>query len=414
VTIDAVVNAGAECDSIAKAGLAQFTANLLTEGAAEFDGAALAERIELLGSAMTSAADWDYALLSLTVRNSRFAEALSVIGDVLLKPHLPEREFERLRSERLAELLQMRTEPRSLADEMFSALVYSGDSRYSRPLGGSEKSVRSVALADVAEFHATRYAPRLTTILVVGDVSVAAALGEVEKVFGGWRGRETQRDNVVSSRRVLSQRTHLVSKDGAPQSEIRVGLPGPSRATPDYFDIVVMNALLGGLFSSRINLNLRERHGYTYGAFSQFDWRHGAGPFVVSTAVRSDVTVAALREIMLELQRIREEPVSESELSLALNYLSGVFPIRFETTVAIATALSSLVTYSLPENYFDSYRNEICAVTPERILRAAQRYLSTDSMSVVVVGDPAVVRAPLEEYSDGALGVYGSEAGVLE
>jgi zinc protease len=195
-------------------------------------------------------------------------------------------------------------------------------------------------------------------------------------------------------------------KADAPQSELRIGHVGLPRAHPDYFPTLVMNSVLGGLFSSRINLNLREAHGYTYGAFSGFDWRRGAGPFVVSTAVRSDVTVAATREVVAEIDRIREAQISADELSLAVSYLDGVFPIRYETTSAIARALAALIVYELPEDYFDSYRSNIRSVSREEVLRVARAHLHPEALQILVVGDPSVVRGSLEEAGFGQLSTH--------
>jgi zinc protease len=180
---------------------------------------------------------------------------------------------------------------------------------------------------------------------------------------------------------------------------VRVGHLGLPRSASDYFDTMVMNAVLGGLFSSRINLNLREAHGYTYGAFSGFEWRRAAGPFVVSTAVKSDVTGAAVREILGEIERIRTEEIGEDELTLATSYLHGVFPIRYETTAAIAAALANLVIHNLPDGYYDEYRDRVRGVTTSGVLRAAQAHLHPDRLRIVVVGDPAVIASPIADVA---------------
>jgi zinc protease len=171
----------------------------------------------------------------------------------------------------------------------------------------------------------------------------------------------------------------------------------------------VMNAVLGGLFSSRINLNLRERNAFTYGAHSEFEWRRGAGPFVVSTAVASDVTAAAAREILGEIDRIRAEPIADDELTLATSYLSGVFPIRYETTASIATAIANMVVYGLDDGYFDSYRANIQAITAADVLEAAKRHLDPARLKITVVGDSATIRAPLEALGAGPVLVYDTE-----
>jgi zinc protease len=180
------------------------------------------------------------------------------------------------------------------------------------------------------------------------------------------------------------------------------------RKTPDFFPVLVLNAVLGGLFGSRINLNLREAHGYTYGASSYFDWRRGRGPFVVSTAVQSEVTAPALREILYEIDRIRAERIADDELSLARDYLEGVFPIRYETTAAIASALATLVIYELPDDYYDSYRRNVRAVSTEEVLRAAREHLHPDQLQTVVVGDARTVRQTVADLPLGDQIVHGA------
>ncbi len=197
----------------------------------------------------------------------------------------------------------------------------------------------------------------------------------------------------------------IVAKRDAAQSELRIGHIGVPRTHPDYFNIVVMNAVLGGLFSSRINLNLREAHGYTYGASSYFDWRRQSGPFVISTAVQSEVTADAISETLKEIDSMRASEISHDELTLATSYLEGVFPIRYETTAAIASALASMVTFDLPENYFDTYRSNISSVTTHDVLETARRHVRPEELQIVVVGNPDVIREPIEALNFGALSV---------
>jgi zinc protease len=199
---------------------------------------------------------------------------------------------------------------------------------------------------------------------------------------------------------------HIIAKPDAPQSELRIGHVGIPRNHPDFFPVNVMNAVLGGLFNSRINLNLREAHGYTYGAFSTFEWRRQAGPFVVQTAVKSDITDAAAREVLLEIDRMRAKAVAPDELSLATSYLDGVFPIRFETTAAIAAALSVLVIHALPDDYYDRYRERVRAITIDDLLSAAQKYLHPDALQMVAVGDPATIRDKLDAMRFGVTTLY--------
>jgi zinc protease len=409
VTVLAVVEAGAVCDPPDREGLAQLTARALVEGTQALDGAALTDRLERLGTALDASADWDAAVARMTVLSSRLAEAFALMGDVLMSPALPEREVERLKAERLADLLQLRTEPRGLADEMFDRFVYAPASRYARPDGGSERSVRAITRDDVARFYAARYRAGSTTIVVAGDVTADAVERLARTTFGRWAGAEPDSVVVNDEPARRTRAVHIVTKEDAPQSELRIGHVGLPRTHADYFPVTVMNAVLGGLFSSRINLNLREAHAYTYGAHSAFDWRRGAGPFVVSTAVRSDVTDAAARETLYEIERMVAEEVSADELSLATSYLDGVFPIRYESTAAIASALANLVIYALPDDYFDRYRARVRGVTAADVREAARRHLHPGDLQMVVVGDPAAVRGPLEALGFGSVTVYDAE-----
>jgi zinc protease len=406
VTLLALIDAGAVTDRPGEEGLAQLTARTLSEGAGGRDGAALTEDVERLGTAIDASADWDAALVRLTVLSSRLSEAMAVLGDVLMAPSLPAREVERLKAERLAELLQLRAEPRGLADETLDRVVYAADARYARPAGGTEHSVSSLTPDAVAGCYAARYHPGVVTLIVAGDVETGAVERLAEATLGKWRG--VARGQIATPDRAATdgRRVHLVAKPGAPQSELRIGHTGIPRAHPDYFPAVVMNAILGGLFSSRINLNLREAHGYTYGAHSGFDWRRWAGPFAAETAVQQDVTADAVREVLFEIDRMRESPVMPSELSLATSYLDGVFPIRFETTDAVATALANLVLFGLPGDYYDSYRANVRAVTAEHVLAAARTHLHPDRLHLVVVGDPDAVRTPLERMAVGPVTVW--------
>jgi zinc protease len=402
-TVLAVVDAGAVCDPPGREGVAQLAAKLLLEGAGSRDGAELAEQFERLGATIEAAADWDAGVISMTVTSANLPRAFSLFADVLRRPAFRPREIERIKSERLVELLQLRAEPRGLADEFLGAALYHPSSRYAIAEGGTESTVNAITAEDIGAIYASRFAPDTTTLVVTGDVAPAAALALAREHLGDWSGRALPATPSVDKPARATRATHLVAKVDAPQSELRMGHVAVPRTHPDYFDLVVMNAILGGLFNSRVNMNLREAHAYTYGAFSAFDWRRGAGPFVVSTAVRSDVTAESIREVLIEIERMRTEPVPDAELTLATSYLDGVFPIRYETTAAVAAALANQVIYGLPDDYFDRYRDRIRAVTATSVLEAAQSHLAPDRMQAVVVGDAAAVRGSLETVGFGPL-----------
>jgi zinc protease len=409
VTVVAVVEAGASVEPAGKEGVAALTARLLPEGAAGLDGAALAERFERIGASVESHADWDVAAVSLTALATQLSAALALVCDLLRAPEFPEREVARLREERLAELLQQRAEPRGLADEHFSHAVYEPTARYAAPSDGDATSVRTLTRDDVRAFYTARYRPAATTLVVTGDVTMAEVRALASTLFGDWAGERPAPAPAGIDAAQAGRLARVVAKADAPQSEVRVGHRGIPRSASDYFDTMVMNAVLGGLFSSRINLNLREAHGYTYGAFSGFEWRRGVGPFVVSTAVKSDVTAAAVQEILGEIDRMRREEIGEEELTLATSYLDGVFPIRYETTAAIAAALANLVIHELPDDYYDRYRERVRAVTTTGVLQAAQRHLHPDQLRIVVVGDPTLIAVPLGEMVGRAAEVVSAD-----
>jgi zinc protease len=409
VTAALVLDAGAASEPAGAEGVAQLAARALLEGTRRRDGNAVGEQFERWGAAVGASADWDATVMSMTVLAPRLADALALFAEVALEPAFPERELARLKAERLADLLQLQTEPRGLADEMFTRFLYEPASRYASPEHGAAPVVKALDRDAVERFYQARYRPRGATLILAGDIRVADGVALAQRLFGAWEG-DTAAVPPVNDRPARDARAvHIVRKEDAPQSEIRIGHVGLPRQHPDYFPALILNGLLGGLFSSRINLNLREVHAYTYGAHSSFEWRRGAGPFVVSTAVKSDVTAAAAKEILLEIARIRADPVSEDELTLATSYLDGVFPIRYETTESIALALGGLVVYGLPADYFDSYRANIRRVAAIDVLHAADRHLHPDRLQLVVVGDAAEIAAPLAALEAGPVTVYDAE-----
>ncbi len=406
VTILAVVEAGATRDPYNIEGVAQLATRALNEGTASMNALELAQRLEMLGSTLDTGADWDSAIVQLTALATRVEDGFTVLAEVLREPSFPEHELHRMRGERMSDLAQLRTEPRGLADVFFSRLLYVPSSRFARLAGGDENSIQRVTRERIVAYHDAYYRPNATALMIAGDITVDEAVRHASRCFGAWTGTAPDVTEPVDAQRFPDARVHIVHKADAPQSELRVGHVAVPRLHEDYFPLVVMNAILGGLFSSRLNLNLREEHAYTYGAHSAFDWRRAASPFEISTAVETAVTADALREITTEFARIRQAPVSEAELSLAVSYLIGVFPIRFETTAEVAGGLANVEIFRLPTNYFDTYRDRVGAVTAEDVLRVAHTHLDPARLQVVVVGDASAIREPLEAVGVGPVTVY--------
>lgn len=406
VTVLAVVDAGASVDPKGREGLAQLTAETLREGTSRHNGIEILEGFEGLGTSLESGADWDSTVVSMTLLREHLTTGLPLLAEVLTSPSFPEHEVERLKAERLAERLQILSEPRGLADESFSRFLYAPDSRYAEPIGGTSQTITAIKRSDMIEFFSSRYVPAAVTMILVGDIGTTEGVQLVSDALGKSQGKpvSVNASSVVGETRTV-RALEIVGKSDAAQAELRLGHLGIPRSHPDYFSVVVMNALLGGLFSSRINLNLRERHGYTYRASSYFDWRREPGPFVISTAVQSEVSADAIRETLAEIDGMRSEEAPTEELSLVTSYLEGVFPIRYETTSAIASALANIVTFGLPEDFYDTYRENIRRVSPRDVLMAARTHVHPEMLQAVVVGDPNVIKAPLEKLEFGPVSI---------
>ncbi|HRN52859.1 MAG TPA: pitrilysin family protein, partial [Gemmatimonadaceae bacterium] len=402
----ALVDAGAAGDPDGREGLAALAARGLSEGTAAMDGAALADRFEGLGTSFDASSDWDATVARVTVTPARLEAAFALFAEVLRAPAYPAADIERLRDERLDDLAQVLAEPRGLADLRFTGSLYAG-SRFGRPIGGNAASVATLDADALRAHHARHVGPATTTLFFVGDITPEWAFALAERHLGDWR--HVARAAVGAPVAVRERRrTRIITKADAPQSELRVGHVGIARAHPDYVAVVVMNAILGGLFSSRINLNLRERNAFTYGASSGFDTRRAAGPFVVSTAVKSEVTDRAVEEILREIDAMRAAPPSAAELSLATEYLAGVFPIRFETTTAVAGALAGVAVHGLGAEWFRTYRDRVQAVTAGDVHRVAREQLDPARLLVLAVGDPETIAAPLEAIGHGDVSVLAA------
>ncbi len=390
-TIRIVVDAGATQDAPGRAGESCLSAKSLVEGTQQRSADDITAAIERLGGELDSQADWNDLSVSATIQASALADALSVMGELVRTPIFPESGVARNRNEQLAEREQARLEPRQHADDAFASVVYDPKARFALPEAGDSTTIRTFDRSTVQAYHAATFTPERTCVIVVGAADPDTTLARVRESLGDWkRGTYVERNEVVDR---AAERTaiHIVDRPGASQTELRIGHVGIPRRHPDFFAAVVMNSILGGLFSSRINLNLREKHGFTYGAFSSFDWRVQSGPFTIATAVQTDATAPAIREVLAELDRIRESRISEDERSLAVNYLAGVFPIRYETTAAIAAALAAMRVFGLPTDYFETYRDRILAVTADEVLSAAQKHLHPSRLQVVALGEASAI-----------------------
>ncbi|HET8654722.1 MAG TPA: pitrilysin family protein [Longimicrobiaceae bacterium] len=401
VTLSVLLRAGGVQEDASRAGLASLTSALLESGAGSKSVAEIAEEVEMLGLDLGASAGWDVAQVEATGLRGHWRAATGVVAELLRRPTFPEGEVERLRAEHIAAILQRRADPRGLANEMASRFVFSADSPFSRPLSGSEATLSGLTRSDVLDFHAAHYSPTGAAVVVAGEIEPSEVEASLSEVLADWAGPSAVASRPSAEPRLSRREVFLVDRPGSVQSEIRVGQVGLPRATPDYFPVQVMNAILGGAFTSRLNLNLREERGFTYGVSSSFIMRREPGPFLVSTAVQTEVTAAALTEIFRELDALRTVAPKAAEVDDARNYLAGVFPLRLQTTDGVAGRLAELVMYDLPEDYFDIYRDRILAVGVDDVHRVARAHLQPERMAVVIVGDAEKIRGAVEELGLG-------------
>jgi predicted Zn-dependent peptidase len=391
-------------------GLATFTADMLDEGAGTRDASTIAAEAAFLGANLSTGASWDYATLSLSAPKRTLAPALDLLADLALRPRFRSEDIARERDLRLTEIIQQRDEPEQMADLAFQAVVFPAGHPYHRPLEGDSAATTRLDSATVRGFYATTFRPDQATFIITGDITPAEARALIAERFGKWiqnrmavRRPPIPRPVAPPSRRVV----YLVDKPDAAQSVIMIGAPGVVRTSPDYPAIEVMNTILGGSFSSRLNQNLRETKGFTYGASSEFVYRPLAGPFLAAAAVRTDVTDSSLVEFFRELNAIRDAPVSEVELARARNYVALGLPADFETTGQMAARIGELLAFGLPSTYYTSYVRQVMAVTTTEVQRVARRYIDPDHVAVVVVGDAKRIRAGIEALGLGSIVATG-------
>lgn len=401
-----VILSGSEANPANKPGLASFTADMLDEGTAKRSTLQIAEDAAAIGATLATGSGSDSTGITVRTLKKNADAALELVADVALQPAFSEKELERVRKTRLTQILQQRDNPNTLASKVFNLDVYGPNHPYGYTELGTEDSLKAITRADMVAFWQAGYAPGNAALIVAGDISENELRTLAEKHFGKWAGKATNttRPEVQAS---AARHIIIVDKPGAPQSALRIGHVGIQRDNPDYVTLQVMNLELGGLFSSRINMNLREKNGYTYGAGTGFAARRGPGPFQVFTSVRTDVTAPAVREIFNELQRMRETPITGDELVIGRDSYARSLPGIFETTVDTVGSIGQLFVYNLPLDYYSALPAKVDAVTIPDVQRVAGKYLMPDSMVIVIVGDRAKIEPELAKLNLGKIEVRG-------
>lgn len=391
-----VLLGGSDRDPAALPGVASMTADVLDEGTTTRDAMAIADELEFVGSSLRIGSGLDASFVSLNGLTKHLDASLAVFADVLLNPVFPQNEVDRLLKQRKTALLQQKDRAATVASLAFNRIIFGEDHPYGRDASGSEQSLAAMTRNDLVAFYSAYYRPNNATLIVVGDVRLKEIAAKLETALAGWRSADIARPAFPPTPRVDARRVYLIDKPGAPQAEIRIGYPAAARSTPDFFPLIIANRVLGGQFTSRLNLNLREKRGYTYGARSSFSFNRQPGPFIAAAGVVTAKADSALQEFIIELDRMHAEGVSDEELAFVKKGLAGGFPAGFETAGQVAGALQNIVLYDLADDYYGTYLQKIDAVTMKDVQDVCARYLDARTMAVVVVGDLATNRTGIE------------------
>ncbi len=404
-----LVPGGSSVDPPAKPGLASLAADLLDEGSGRSSALDISDRIARIGGDFDVEVGPDATVVSLTTLERFLEPGLQLVHEMVTAPTLADADFARVRQLRLERLRQMKDVPGALADRALAEIVYQSHP-YAQPGVGTTTSLAALGVDDVRDYHARMFQPGGATLVVAGDRPVDALTAAAADVFGGWSPDPTlapiDRDRArTPPPPTPAARLAVVARPGAAQSALRLGHVAASRSTPDYPALVLLNTVLGGQFVSRLNLNLREDKGYTYGVRTGFDLRRGEGPFVLQTSVGTDVTASALTESFREVRDIRgDRPVTADELAMARSAVALGYPRGFETAQQVARSAAQLALHDLPDSYFEDFVPMLEAVTLDEVTAAARRYLDPDRMATVVVGDidkigPSLVALGLGELT---------------
>jgi zinc protease len=396
-----VFQTGATADPLDKPGIANLTMRLLDAGTKKRTALQIADEIDYLGASFNASASYDGSFINVLTLKKHLGKVLDVVSDILQNPTFPQSEFDRIKKEILTNLMQQKDRPELIASKVFSKVLYGDTHPYGNSIDGTEASVNQITVDDVRKFYETFFYPNNATLIVVGSTKLVELKKSLEKYFVNWKPKEIVASEVPKVNATINPGLFMVDKPKAAQSQIRVGSVGVSRNTPDYFALEIMNTILGGNFSSRLNWNLREQKGYTYGARSGFAYRKESGPFSASGGFKSSVTDSCVSEILKEINKMMSSDISSDELAFAKNTLIRALPRTFETPAQISGQLAGLVLYGLPDDYFNSYIQNLEKVTIQSVRNVSEQYLHPDKMIVVIVGDVELNKTNLEKLNLG-------------
>lgn len=408
VTIELLIKSGANYDIKGKEGIASLTTNVLGEGTNSKSSQQISQGFDELGTQFHAHTGWNASYLEMVFVKKHLKASMDLYCDILYNPAFAEEEIERIRKKLIHSRVRVADNAGSIAQEMFNRVLFP-DSRYALPVIGQSKQIKSFIRDDIISFYDAFYQPENSTLIIVGDLTIKEAKNLAQEYFSSWKNKAVEEIVEPAFKLKEKKQLFLVHKKDAQQAEIRLGHLGIDRQNPDYYSALLLNQILGGYFLSRLNMNLREDKGFTYGIHSRFVSRKATGSFLISSAVETKFVVDAVTEILKEMKTIRHELVSDEELEQAKGYMTGIFPIAFESGAQIAEGLSSIVEQNLPDDYFRTYKDYILKISKEQILAAAQKYLHPDKATIVVCTDKDVLEDKLKKTFDVITSEYQPE-----
>jgi len=382
-----------------KYGLGSMTSELLVKGTESRTATDIAEEVDYIGATLSSGCDYDATYVSSYSLKKYFDNMFDIISDVIFNPLFAEEEISRLREQRLNVLLSMVDDGDYLADKVFKKYVY-GNSPYAYPVEGNHNSIKSIGRKDIQNFYGKVFSPENLIVAFVGDITPDEAMLKLNSKFYKWENKKSSRDEIITPSLHDSTKVYLVEKKGAVQSSLKIGHLGISRDNPEFIPAYIMNTMLGGYFTSRINKNLREENGYTYGARSYFSCNKYSGDFSINTEVKTEITSNTVKEILKELNDIRNDFVGKEELQNVKNYISGNFPLQLETPNAIASKVINLKLHNLEDDYYNTYIRKVNNLTKEDIKNAAEKYLHPDKLSISIAGNTNAIKEEMKQFAN--------------
>jgi zinc protease len=389
---------GDAADPAASVGVTSAVASMLTEGTANYSSKELAEKVERLGASLSANSSEDFFVISGSALSIYSSDILQLMAEVLFRATFPEAELDLYKRNGIENLKFQRSQPGFLANEQVARIIY-GEHPYAK-ISPTADDVEKLSREQLTEFYSKQLIPNNAVLIAVGDIDKDEFLTELDTQLGGWNSGSLPEASLPEPPHRDGRTLTIVDRPGSAQSNIVLANLAFPRSNPDYFAAIVMNQILGAGASSRVFMNLREEKGYTYGAYTRLDTKRLAGDFEATAEVRTQVTGDSLREFFYELERIRNEAASEQELADAKNFLTGVFPIRAETQEGLTNLIVNQQLYDLPEDYLQTYRENVNAITIEDVQRVAKKYIHPDSLAMIIVGDAAEVLPQVRSYSD--------------